>query len=223
MIILFEVGVYIERPLFISKNYVYYIQHNHLENSLHIEFELKEHASVLWVFVANSCLLGYLLWKFVLELLNTPDLKLIFLEFVLLLNFFSLILLGVNYIHKFGRMLRVKGQASGLAELTGLYDDQAKIYSRYFLHGCFLVLKVCELLASTPQYRVLVALVRSFLRVAPRLLKCWLSVFWSSFFSGCSLKRTFTGWCWFLSTRSWSSSASFSDSRISWVRFVWGL
>lgn len=134
------------------------------------------------IYIINFFLLCYLICRFIWMLYYSPNILITILEFLFILNYISLILMEISYVWDFEKLINGIEHFQSLTQLLKLYENYSKIYTRYFIHGGFLILKVFVILTCFECYKIFLTLVKSFFNTFYKLLKCILSILFIKFF-----------------------------------------
>lgn len=177
MLLLLELGVNIMGKYYDSRNLIYYIEHKHLESTSFIEFELNFQSSFLWVYIVNTVLIVYIFWKFILELIYSPMLSTAIMELLFLLNFISIYSMEFSLGQSLSKLMVHNPDNLGYTELINAYRHHSMLYSRYFIHGLFLFIKVFEVLMFNKVVYMFFCLMVSFCKNLWKMIKLWIFVF----------------------------------------------
>lgn len=177
LVILLELGVNIMGKYYDSRNLIYFIEHRHLESTSFIEFELNFQSSHFWVYAVNTLLLIYILWKFILELVYSPIIGSTLMELLFLLNFISIYSMEFSLNQTVSDLTRDGPAEIGYSELVNAYLYHSMLYSRYFIHGMFLFIKVFEVLMFNQVVFMFFCLLVSFCRNLWKMVKLFVFVF----------------------------------------------
>lgn len=177
LVILLELGVNIMGRYYDSRNLIYFIEHRHLESTSFIEFELNFQTSYLWVYIVNTFFLIYILWKFILELIYSPMIGSTLMEFLFLLNFISIYSMEFTLKQSVSQLVQGDSAEFGYAELVDAYLYHSMLYSRYFIHGMFLFIKVFEVLMFNDVIFMFFCLLVSFCKNIWKMVKLFVFVF----------------------------------------------
>ena len=177
VVILLELGVNIMGKYYDSRNLIYFIQHNHLESTSFIEFELNFQTSFLWVYLINTFLLLYIFWNLILHLIYSNSIGACILELLFLLNFFSIYFMELTLKHSVSKLISNQENELGYTELVNAYLIHSMLYSRYFIHGSFLFIKVFEVLMFNQVVFMFFCLLVSFCKNLWKMMKLGFFVF----------------------------------------------
>ena len=146
LVILLELGVNIMGKYYDSRNLIYFIRHNHLESTSFMEFELNFQTSFLWVHLINTFFLIYIIWNLILHLIYSNSIGACLLELGFLLNFFSIYFMEFSLNNSVSKLISDESVELGYTQLVDAYLLHSMLYSRYFIHGSFLFVKIFEVL-----------------------------------------------------------------------------
>lgn len=177
LVILLELGVNIMDDFYDSRNLIYFIEQHHLESTSFIEFELNFQTSYFWIYIINTILLIYILWKFILGLIYSPSIGSTLLEFLFLLNFISIYSMEFSLKQTISKLHNLNSPEFGYSELVNAYLYHSMLYSRYFIHGFFLFIKVFEVLMFNKVIFMFFCLLVSFCKNIWKMLKLFVFVF----------------------------------------------
>jgi hypothetical protein len=177
LVLLLELGVNIMGKYYDSRNLIFFIEHNHLESTSFIEFELNFQTTYLWVYLVNTFLIVYIFWKFILELIYSPALSTAIMELFFFLNFISIYSMEFSLGQSLSKLMIHNPDDLGYAELIDAYSHHSMLYSRYFIHGLFLFIKVFEVLMFNKVVYLFFCLMVSFCKNLWKMVKLWIFVF----------------------------------------------
>ena len=148
-----------------------------MESITKIEFEFHKISSITIIYTINFILIFIFFWNFILKMLYSTNIPMTVLELCFLINFLSLVLLEISFFLNFNSLINGLTQIKGLSHLINLYQEHGKIYTRYFVHGVFIIIKIFEFITPIKYYLLLTSIIKSFFNSSFKLLKCFVAIY----------------------------------------------